>query len=572
MENEQAAIALLLFRVGPVLCCAPADPVQTIIAPQKLTRPPGSNAARPGIFYHAEHVVTVSELRHRFGVDEADREQPGRMVITLQGEEFIAYWVDEIIEVLDTPEEGWGEAPAYLPKGVFSKTLLLKDQIYLFANFADFENLPEGDYLSQYFERLKNNELADSSEEALSGSESISTVTQAEPTTPNVTETTEDNIEAVTAEDEATATEVDTDPQSLAEDTAQAEIEQTEITSTGEPPVSPSPEPATTPETPITTDETVESEEQAPQPVETAEPLMPQEEHATPDPVSEETPEASTTQHSEPEVKDEPIPDDTDEPEPTAEEAAPATTDYLRPVPATVPESERPPEKPPIPWKTLAASLILFISLGIGGGYYLLSSNDKEEPGVTREAQSVAPGSESSDEEQQAVAEEETVPQEEEAIETSEVESREEETVSEPDATTNTDGQDVATEKEDTAEQQGQAGDEYRAEIKPDNKGVTIVLHAPDEKPALKEPVKKSSPDAAKQKAAATSGKQAKNNKEEIIHIVIKGDTLWAIAEHYVDNPYKYPQLARLSKIKNPDRIYPGNRVRILRYLQNDHK
>ena len=44
---------------------------------------------------------------------------------------------------------------------------------------------------------------------------------------------------------------------------------------------------------------------------------------------------------------------------------------------------------------------------------------------------------------------------------------------------------------------------------------------------------------------------------------------LWAIAEHYVNDPYRYPQLARLSQIQNPDRIYPGNRVRILRQPKN---
>jgi len=49
----------------------------------------------------------------------------------------------------------------------------------------------------------------------------------------------------------------------------------------------------------------------------------------------------------------------------------------------------------------------------------------------------------------------------------------------------------------------------------------------------------------------------------EIIHIVVRGDTLWAIAERYVQDPFRYPELARLSHIENPDLIYPGDRVRI---------
>lgn len=48
------------------------------------------------------------------------------------------------------------------------------------------------------------------------------------------------------------------------------------------------------------------------------------------------------------------------------------------------------------------------------------------------------------------------------------------------------------------------------------------------------------------------------------VHIVVKGDTLWHIANRYVNNPWRYPELARLSKIKNPDLIYPGQKIIII--------
>jgi nucleoid-associated protein YgaU len=47
-------------------------------------------------------------------------------------------------------------------------------------------------------------------------------------------------------------------------------------------------------------------------------------------------------------------------------------------------------------------------------------------------------------------------------------------------------------------------------------------------------------------------------------HIVVKGDTLWAIAKQYTNNAYNYPELARQSGIRNPHRIYPGDTVRII--------
>ena len=51
--------------------------------------------------------------------------------------------------------------------------------------------------------------------------------------------------------------------------------------------------------------------------------------------------------------------------------------------------------------------------------------------------------------------------------------------------------------------------------------------------------------------------------QHEVIHTVIRGNTLWFIAKRYVNNPLRYPELARLSDIKNPDLIYPGDRIRI---------
>jgi len=48
-----------------------------------------------------------------------------------------------------------------------------------------------------------------------------------------------------------------------------------------------------------------------------------------------------------------------------------------------------------------------------------------------------------------------------------------------------------------------------------------------------------------------------------VTHEVVKGDTLWDVAETYHSNPWRYPELAERSKIKNPDLIYPGDVVHI---------
>jgi len=57
--------------------------------------------------------------------------------------------------------------------------------------------------------------------------------------------------------------------------------------------------------------------------------------------------------------------------------------------------------------------------------------------------------------------------------------------------------------------------------------------------------------------------KTAKSRVRIITHVVVKGDTLWDIAKKYVKDPFRYPELAKLSRIKNPDLIYPYDIVRI---------
>lgn len=52
---------------------------------------------------------------------------------------------------------------------------------------------------------------------------------------------------------------------------------------------------------------------------------------------------------------------------------------------------------------------------------------------------------------------------------------------------------------------------------------------------------------------------------ETIIYTVVRGDTFWAIAGRFVNNPYKYTELAAQNKIINPDLIYPGNKIRIIK-------
>jgi len=126
----------------------------------------------------------------------------------------------------------------------------------------------------------------------------------------------------------------------------------------------------------------------------------------------------------------------------------------------------------------------------------------------------------------------------------------------------------------------------YRADITQQDNDITITIHQPlkeiesndnmmqqqevlareeilnKNNIAIKKTIDSISPEKL-DKSKLKSIVKPKQLVKEITHIVVKGDTLWAIAKKYVHNPFLYPELARLSNIKNPHRIYPGNRVRI---------
>lgn len=160
MNFEGKQQSLLTFRVGPVLCCAPSLPVRSIITPPQLTHLPGSDSSQPGIFKHGSHIVKVLDLRKKFGIEQSEQTQPGNLIITIFETESFAFWVDQILDVFDFPSEGWGNLPAAIPRGVFSRTLLLNKKIHLYSEFENLATIKDLGYLKHYIQQLKKQQDA----------------------------------------------------------------------------------------------------------------------------------------------------------------------------------------------------------------------------------------------------------------------------------------------------------------------------------------------------------------------------------------------------------------------------
>ena len=84
------------------------------------------------------------------------------------------------------------------------------------------------------------------------------------------------------------------------------------------------------------------------------------------------------------------------------------------------------------------------------------------------------------------------------------------------------------------------------------------------ERPKAEQKSEPKSVSAQKSASAAVNSQSSPPVSENVsVHVVVRGDTLWDIAKKYLGNPYRYPELARVSDIRNPNLIRPGDIVRI---------
>ena len=565
MASVQDNNSLLLYRVGPVLCCAPSLMVETIIQPPTLTRTPGSSSAKPGIFKHAGHIVSSFDLRYKFGVEQKNWIQPGRMILTQLEKGNVGFWVDEILAVIEFPPKGWGALPAGIPRGIFSKTLLLDNKIYLYAEFEKLFTIQDTGYLKQYIQQILQKE---NTRKTLTDSGEVSTGKMQSKTSPRDLPTTNNTV-----------------PET---ETGSADTSSTSTASTI---------PAnknTIPSTPVTVKHTADANKKlntnntVTQNSDTQKSLSSSVHPATPAsssdiPVPEIKPGAMenkttrektsvgiNTQKSTHSI----VTENTN----TKPVVKPARTslqikEETRQISSAVPDTD---EKSSGAWLAVVFLLLLFSGLGSGIWYILkprsailtVSTDYTETHTETNnyEYQSysatVKPAQTEPASTESNVHKEPVTAQPSGAVATTPTES-------EKQSTTN-----ISENKTGTTTADG--GNAYRASIKQDQDGVTIILDSPADDPVFRQedkpdvtPVnsdKETTETSTPQKAVTAAVEvQPVRTQIEIIHIVVKGDTLWHIARRYVNNPYRYPELARLSNIKNPDRIYPGNRVRIIK-------
>src|SRR4051812_14381163 len=66
-------------------------------------------------------------------------------------------------------------------------------------------------------------------------------------------------------------------------------------------------------------------------------------------------------------------------------------------------------------------------------------------------------------------------------------------------------------------------------------------------------------------RCASAQGPVLNDSTQEVTHTVKTGDTLWDLAQTYLKNPFRWPDIFRRNTdiVKNPHWIYPGEVIRI---------
>lgn len=135
--------------------CSPSLAVEAVVLPPVLTVPPGTSSSVPGVFKSMYGMVRVVDLRVRFGVDATDIKTPGRIIIAEVTGGYAGFWVDEIEDVIEFPEKGWSKLPAHVPKEVFSRALIRDEGIRLYADLEGLDKFKSTGYLRSHIENIK---------------------------------------------------------------------------------------------------------------------------------------------------------------------------------------------------------------------------------------------------------------------------------------------------------------------------------------------------------------------------------------------------------------------------------
>ena len=540
---------LLIFNVGPVPCCVSSDTVQVVIEPpEHISAIPGSNAFRPGLFSYRGKAVAVYDVRTKFNLPVYQR---GKLLITTLNNRLSGFWIDNIEQITTADQGRWQPLPVDCPKELFDAVLLIKEQLVFKTTFEALAKAQVNTRVRAFIQTLidKSDEKSALNNKPTKTSSSISKDT-AKPAIAQPKQA-EKPAETQPVQNKPVLTEK---PKPITSDNALLNKPTTKEQTPATKPTTRTPTFSAQPIKPNTASDPIKRP--------SVTPSAPADNKTKPAVINKQIPSYQAPSSSKAKITT-PVKDNTD------------TSVIKTPASDPVVTSKHHEENQQSTGNFAALSFFILALIIPAAGYYFYTLSDESSSNTKRtyktkinsntiDAPVVNPTPSTTTHSPQLVVADKKATTEE--IEPVEINPVVEITPIEPTYDTN-------AEVDETNQQ---------ASIEQHQNEIVITINDSEARfNTTTDEIKEES--TQKAEIETTESKEEKltavidvviekqiNNKEpvktskRVIHIVVKGDTLWHIAKRYIHDPFKYKQLARLSRIKNPDLIYPGNRIIII--------
>jgi len=533
---------LLRFRVGPFRFSVPAVEVEGIIVPPRLTVIPLNPPHSKGVFMYHQRLASAISLRSKFGLPDNDDGNLGQLILGEVETGLVGFWVDEVYETIDSTELEWREMPGIVPHAAFESFAVRGGDIVMASSMQKLYDVPAEEMASMLASVRQNFDLpADMPPVAAEGL-ALGILGDDEDAFGDLVESSRaeapvnsenksvDSVEStMSSASEPVSTVVDFAKNRGVESGASAEHSaavRSVNTNNSASVVRPYPgQDKKIPGNPVSSragsmhgGERVSSYNAARTGARTRETGIRSRSALDRDTSRPNLYSGGTYAGSINRIKQEHEPS-----RPTSTESA----------------MQDPGEKRSRNGTGWLLAILLLLLIGLG---YWLWPNERKDFVSTEVPRSVATES--------YTASNPEITQNPEPV-GSVPGSQADEVVS---ATPPTEKSEIAS---TSVSDKPASGEVYRLEGK--DVTVTVERNKPEQQLAQEMP-------QASQQSAKNGDRnetQEQPGYHEFVHIVVKGDTLWAIAKKYLKNPFRYPELAKLSEIKNPDLIYPGDTVRI---------
>jgi chemotaxis signal transduction protein/nucleoid-associated protein YgaU len=127
----------LVFRVGGCLLCASALDVEGIIPrPESFAKFPLMPDYALGAFLFRGRSAAAISLRSKLKLRQGEDSSSGPFVVAQVGDALVAFWVDEVSDVIEEKDADWRPLPELLPRGLFERLAIRGDEIILQTRFA----------------------------------------------------------------------------------------------------------------------------------------------------------------------------------------------------------------------------------------------------------------------------------------------------------------------------------------------------------------------------------------------------------------------------------------------------